>query len=205
PIVAINPDGQAGYWYSIEVTPASDGHLNTGPFDTAKSELVTPRWKHAVAFGFDIFSDAFVYVAGGQDGSGKVLGSVEASQFDLFGPPGPFHRLQQYGSASSPRVPDDLGTPRIGATLVRVGDDLFAIGGATQRSDTAAVVAGSKTVERARILGFGEMPSIAQPTMTAGTGLPDGAWYYRVSAVGPWGATLASPGRIPRTSGPRQV
>ena len=193
PVVAINPDGQTSYWFSIEITPSSDGHLNVGSFETAQNHLETARWKHAIQFGFDVFSDALVYVAGGQDAQGHVLGSVEVSRFDLFGVPGPFHHLEQFGGAANPRIANDLTVPREGATLVRAGASLFAIGGTTARSDTTAVVAASNAVERAEILGFGQMPGIKQPAAQPHTtGLPAGAWYYRVSAVGPWGEGLAS-------------
>ena len=70
PVVVINPDGQAAYYYSIEITPSSDGHLNTGPFETVQNGLETARWKHATQFGFDSFSNTFVYTAGGQDATG---------------------------------------------------------------------------------------------------------------------------------------
>src|SRR5262249_55622754 len=155
------------------------GHLNVGSFDTMQNQLETARWKHAVQFGFDVFSDALVYVAGGQSAQNTVLGSVEVSRFDLFGVPGPFHHLEQLGGAASPRIANDLGVPREGATLVRAGASLFAIGGTTARSDTTTVVAASNTVERAEILGFGQMPAVNQPTPQAQTqGLPRGAWYY---------------------------
>lgn len=193
PVVVINPDMQSAYWYSIEITPSSDGHLNTGSFQTENARLVVPRWKHAAQYGFDVFSDAFVYVAGGQDASNNVLGSVEYSQFDLFGTPGPFQVAMQYGDANNPRVENALGTPREGLTLVRVGKSMFAIGGTTQRSDTTTVVPASKVVERAEILSYDQMPAVKHPTAVASsTGLPQGSWYYRVSAVGPWGESLAT-------------
>ena len=193
PVVVINPDGQAGYFYSIEITPSSDGHLNTGPFETLANGLETPRWKHATQYGFDAFSNAFVYTAGGQDSTGAVLGSVEASQLDLFGTPGPFHHVEQYASATMPRVANNLGTPREGTTLVRVGKSLFSIGGTTVRSDVATPVAAAKTVERAQILSYAEMPGVKLPTQAVATGgLPVGSWYYRVSAIGPWGESLAT-------------
>ena len=192
PVVVINPDGQADYWFSIEITPSSDGHLNTGAFEIAQNRLVTARWKHAVQFGFDSFSNAIVYVAGGQDAAGMVLGSVEASVFDLFGTPGPFRRLQQFGDAQNPRVPNDLTVPREGSTLVRVGKSMFSIGGTTVRSDVTTPVAASTTVERAEILSYAQMPAIMKPTSVGTTGLPVGSWYYRVSAVGPWGESLAT-------------
>ena len=193
PVVVVNADGQTAYWFSVEVTPSSDGHLNVGAFETMSSRLETARWKHAVQFGFDVFSDALMYVAGGQGPENTVLGSVEVSRLDVFGVPGPFHHVEQFGGAAAPRVANDLTVPRAGATLVRAGASLFAIGGTTARSDTTAVVAASSAVERAEILGFGQMPAIRQPVPQPQTqGLPTGAWYYRVSAVGPWGESLAS-------------
>lgn len=191
PLVVVNPDGQSDYFYDIEITPSSDGHLNTGAWETTTNGLTTARWKHATQFGFDSFGNAFVYAAGGQDGAGAVLGSVEASHFDVFGTPGPFARVQQYGSPTMPRVNNDLTVPREGPTLVRVGKSLYSIGGTTMRSDTTTPVAASKVVERAEILSYAEMPAIKQPT-ASGTGLPLGSWYYRVSAVGPWGESLAT-------------
>lgn len=190
PVVVINPDDQSAYWYSIEVTPSSDGHLNTGAFEIQQNRLVTARWKHALEYGFDVYSDALAYVAGGQDANGNVLGSVEVSQFDLFGTPGPFRELEQYFGTTTPRRTNTLNTARGGSTLVRTGTTLWSIGGTTQRSDTTTVVPGSKVVERAEILGYGQMPAIAQPTQTSTTGLPVGSWYYRVSAIGPWGESL---------------
>lgn len=192
PVELINPDGQSSELFDLEVTSSSSGALNTGPFEEVANGLVVPRWKHAVQYGFDELSNAFVYVAGGQDANGNVLGSVEASQFDLFGTPGPFSTTQQYGGVLAPRVPNDLSAPREGLTLVRVGEALFAVGGSTSRSDTTTPVAAATTVERASILGSAEMPGLEQPTPLGGTGLPTGAWYYRVSAVGPWGESLAS-------------
>jgi hypothetical protein len=192
PVYVRNPDGQADTWYSIEITPSSDGHLNTGAFTTAANRLETGRWKHATQYGFGSFADAFVYAAGGQDAAGNVLGSVEVSQFDIFGTPGPFHHLEQYGGPTMPRVANDLNTPREGLTLLRTGKSMFAIGGAAARTDVTTPVAATKTVERAEILGYNQMPGIMQPVALGGTGLPTGAWYYRVSAVGPWGEGLAT-------------
>ena len=193
PVVVINPDQQSDYWYSIEITPSSDGHLNVGSFETAENRLETPRWKHAAQFGFDSYADAFVYVAGGQDASNNVLGSVEASQFNLFGTPGPFHHVEQYGGPTAPRVPNNLTVPREGSTLVRAGKTLFSIGGTTLRSDTTTVVAASKAVERAEILSYKQMAAVMLPSAVPMTqGLPLGSWYYRVSAIGPWGESLAT-------------
>lgn len=192
PVAVINPDGQADYFFSIEITPSSSGHLNTGPFVIQQSRLVTARWKHAVQFGFDSFSNSIVYAAGGQNAAGGVLGTVESSIFDIFGTPGLFQVTQQYRDASVPREANRLNVPREGLTLQRVGKTLFAIGGTTSRSDVATPVAASRTVELARILSYHEMPAIKRPTQSSTTGLPTGSWYYRVSAVGPWGESLAT-------------
>jgi hypothetical protein len=91
-----------------------------------------------------------------------------------------------------PRVPNDLAHGARGLTLQRVGKSMFAIGGTTSRSDVAMPVAGSDVVERAQILSYAEMPAIKNPTVTASTGLPLGSWYYRVSAIGPWGESLTT-------------
>src|SRR5207249_680655 len=107
----------------------------------------------------------------------NVLASVEASQLDIFGTPGPFHHVEQYSSSAVPRVANDLSTAREGTTLVRVGKSLFSIGGAAARTDVTSAVAAQKTVERAEILGYGQMPAIAQPQALGGAGLPTGAWY----------------------------
>ncbi|HSN30235.1 MAG TPA: hypothetical protein VLT45_28300, partial [Kofleriaceae bacterium] len=192
PVVVINPDGQSDYWYDIEITPSSSGHLNTGSWETETAQLVVPRYKHATQYGFDAFSNAYMYVAGGQDAAGHVLGSVEVSHFDLFGTPSAFSLAQQYGDPTNARIENDLATPREGLTLVRTGKSLFAIGGTTARGDTSTPVAASNVVERAEILGYDQMPAIQRPTASGTTGLPTGSWYYRVSAIGPWGESLAT-------------
>jgi hypothetical protein len=192
PIAVVNPDGQTATYFSVEITPSSDGHLNTGAFEVMTSKLVTGRWRHATAYGFDPFGNAYLYAVGGQDATGGVLGSVEVSQLGPFGTPGPFAHALQYGDVNAVRVANDLVVPRLGAALVRVGRDLFSIGGAVAATDGVTLVAASAVVERARILGFAEMPAIKLPHALGGTGLPEGTWYYQVAAVGPWGESLAS-------------
>ena len=192
PVAAINPDGQTAYWYDIEITPSSAGHLSSGSWETSPHRLETARYKHAAQFGFDAFANSFMYVAGGQDAAGNVLASVEVSQFDLFGTPGPFTHAVQYGGPATPRVANALTVAREGTTLVRVGKSMFSIGGTTTRSDSTTPVAASNVVERAEILGYNQMPAVKQPTVLGGAGLPLGSWYYSVSAVGPGGESLAT-------------
>ncbi len=192
PIAVFNPDGQADYFFSVEITPSSDGHLNTGAFEILDATLVTPRWRHATVHGFDAFGHAHLFVAGGQDGAGGVLGTVESSQLNVLGTPGPFRIAQQYGGLDALRVDNTLVEPRQGATLVRVGRDLFSIGGAAAATDVTDPVSASATVERARILSFEEMPAMRFPSALGGDGLPLGTWYYQVSAIGPWGESLGS-------------
>ncbi len=47
-------------------------------------------------------------------------------------------------------------------------------------------------MERARILGLDTRPKIDSSSWTDGGTLETGTWYYKVSAVGPWGESLAS-------------
>ncbi|HUH01839.1 MAG TPA: hypothetical protein VML75_07570 [Kofleriaceae bacterium] len=192
PIVVQNPDGQIAYFFSVEVRNSSDGHLTADAFEVVGETLLIPRWKHSTAKGFDAFSNGFFYVAGGQDAAGNVLGSVEISQVNIFGSVGPFRQAVQYGDSATPRVNNQLAVPRQGGTMVRVGRDLFSIGGATSRTDTSTTVAASSVVERSRILSYDEMAGAQLPTAQPGGSLPVGGWYYRVSALGPWGESLAT-------------
>ena len=196
PAVVQNPDGQLGHFFSIQVRNSSDGHLDT-EFDAVPETLQTARWKHALTFGFDAFANGYLYVVGGQDIDREVLGSVEISQVNVFGTVGPLRRALQFGDADAPRVANDLNVPRQGSTIVRVGRDLFSIGGAAETTDQSPasdeeIVVASDVVERARILSYDEMPGVRLPEERVGGSLPEGSWYYRVSAVGPWGESLAT-------------
>jgi hypothetical protein len=192
PVSVVNPDGQSDMFFAVMIANSSDGHLNDGPFETVAARLVTPRWKHGATFGFDAFGKAHLVVVGGQDGAGSVLGTTETSQLSIFGVPAPFSVAEQYGDATNPRVPNQLTTPRQGHALVRVGHDFFAIGGASTRTDTTTVVPALQTVERARMLSYDEKAPIKLPEKLGGAGLPRGAWYYQVAALGPWGEGLPS-------------
>ena len=197
PIVVINPDAQFDIYFAVEVRPSNDGHLDATDFEVIgdtpdEPSLLTARFKHGAEYGFDPFGNAYVYVVGGQDGAGGVLGDVEISQLTIFGYPSPFARAMQYQGAASPRVANTLPTPRQGLAAVRVGRTIFALGGATAPTDVTALVPASHKVESARILGYDEMPALRQPVAEAGGALPVGSWYYQVSAVGAWGESLPS-------------
>jgi serine/threonine protein kinase len=73
---------------------------------------------------------------------------------------------------------------------------LFALGGAaadTWEAAKAGAIPALKTVERARILGYENMPNLSLPVVSPVTvGLPKGSWYYQVSAVTPEGESLPS-------------
>jgi hypothetical protein len=192
PIAVMNPDGQTDYFFSVLVTNSSDGHLNGSDFKQLSSSLEQPRWRHAAEYGFDAFGRAHIYVAGGQGASGGVLDTVEMSELNVFGRPGPFSTTMQYLNADEPRVANTLSLPLQGAAMVRVGRDLFVLGGATTRTDIVAAVNASDVVQRARILGYEQMPSVKKPSFVKGEGLPNGTWFYRVSALGPWGEGLST-------------
>jgi hypothetical protein len=190
PVAVQNPDGQIDYYFSVAITPSSDGHLNTVDFEVLTSTLVRPRWKHASTFGFDAFSHSYLYVAAGQDKNGAVLDSVETSQLSIFGVPGPFFEGQQYLNPQTLRAPNTLVKARQGASLVRVGRELYLLGGAAAATDVADTVPALREVEHAHILGFDEVPGVRQPTAMLAGNLPVGSWYYQVSSIGSWGESL---------------
>jgi hypothetical protein len=192
PILVRNPDTQYDIFFNVEVRNNNSGHLDSSAFDVLTPTLATPRFKHGANFGFDAFGNAYLYAAAGQDGAGQVLDTVEYSQLDIFGNASPFAYARQYGGVQEPRVVNAINTPRQGATLVRVGRTMFLIGGAAASTDTTATVDALTDVEVARILSYAEMPAIQLPGGLGGDGLPTGSWYYRVSAVGPWGESLGT-------------
>ncbi len=138
----------------------------------------------------------YLYAIGGDTGAGgDVLDSVEVTQLSRFGELGPWRPVR-----------NPLGTPRVGATAVKVpifdpaGSPfvpaktyLYVLGG---HDDEGTVL---DTVERAVVLSADHAPVVtADPSTAAGT-LEAGTWYYKVSAVldagdpdNPGGETLAS-------------
>ncbi|MBN2360431.1 MAG: putative metal-binding motif-containing protein [Deltaproteobacteria bacterium] len=208
-----NPDGQFAIYYSMVVTPSSQGHLsefcNYREFDRNTCPSVSPgspwvlqtgRARHDSALGFDDLQNAYVYVVGGE-GSGGVsdyLASVEAAAITPFGLPGAFGYLMQTDPAGpGERTANDLKTARKNHQVVRVQNFIFVIGGTVDDSGQPKIDA---TVERARILGMESIPGFSGVGyLDANGSLPPGAWYYRVAAVTSEGEGLASRELIART------
>jgi hypothetical protein len=190
PILVRNPDRQLGSFDALEVTASADGMLHQGQFVELASTLVEARFKHGAVAAFDAGGRAFLYVAGGEGASGNVLGSVELAALDVRGDVGPFARALQADSYGT-RVENGLRQPREGLALVAAGRTLLAIGGSASPTNTTTTVTATRSVERARVLGGEEVPALQIPT-ASGSGLPVGAWYYQVSALGPWGEGLPS-------------
>jgi hypothetical protein len=200
PVEVINPDGQAGFYYVITLMNSSTCHLNVGSWETGTPTfpaLGTPRYLFAASTGCDEFGHAYLYAAGGLDSANGVIDTVEFSEVDLYGLPGPWSESVQYLDADHPRVTNTLGglsnpQGRSGLTMVRVGRHLYAIGGVTADSNITGAVNAVATVEHAAILGYETMPMAHLPTVEGNGGLPRGAWYYRASAIGSFGESLAS-------------
>jgi hypothetical protein len=201
-IEAINPDGQSGIYYYVMLTPSSDCHMQAAGSSWAgvANNLRAGRYLFASASGCDEFGHSFLYAAGGLDVSNTAVDSVEFSEVNLLGVPGPWSEAVQYLDAEHPRVTNTLGglsnpQGREGLTMIRVGRHLYAVGGAAANSNvnpgTTAVPA-LATTEHAFILGYETMPMAHLPTVAGTGGLPTGSWYYRVSAIGAFGEGLAS-------------
>ncbi|MFT3925979.1 MAG: MopE-related protein [Myxococcales bacterium] len=192
PLRVTNPDGQFDVYFAYSVSASSeaklDGFANTGV------NLAVGRYRLASAVGFDAASRGYIYVGGGIDASGNVLGNLEAVEVSGLGLNSAGSVLQQWGSAAQPRVSNNYVTARAGHSMVRVGRYLYALGGASANTHVATPsdAALLASVERAKILDFKEQPAIFTPQALGGSGLPLGNWYYRVSALGAWGESLPS-------------
>ncbi|MBW1809950.1 MAG: thrombospondin type 3 repeat-containing protein [Deltaproteobacteria bacterium] len=195
PVKVTNPDGQWDVFYLFSVTSSADGKLqdSDGWVVHPESLLQTGRWLHGSTIGFDIFGSGYVYVAGGSDAVGNPLDIVEYNQVSFFGIPGVFRYSQQFDGNT--RVANTLNFARSGVAVTRLGPYLFAVGG------TSDGLTALKTTEMAKILGMGTMPYLNRhPREDAGGQLPEGSWYYRVSAVTPDGESLPSQEAIARNA-----
>jgi hypothetical protein len=209
PIRVTNADGQYDTYYYWGSTPSSDAHLTE--FTVDGSTLMTPRWRHGSVEGFDPFLGSYLYTTGGESedtdaGTWYVLDDTEIMPVSIEGTLGTPWRAQQWnGVDHSDNV---LNTPRQGHAMVRADNWLFVLGGAPEgtawensneppndtdsdtSNDTTDALA---TVERARILGLETRPVITGHSLDTDSGaLESGIWYYRVSALGTWGESLAS-------------
>jgi hypothetical protein len=186
-VKVINPDGQWDIFYAFSVTSSADGKLqdSAGWTEVQESLLQTPRWSHGAAFGFDQFGSGYIYVIGGSDSTPEALRTVEYSQIRTSGKPGVFRYAEQFDGTT--HVNNQLNLARTGVAVVRIGPYLYAIAG----SDNGAT--GLTTIEMAKILGLDTVPYLNKHPKQSNVGeLPEGSWYYRVSAVGPWGEGLPS-------------
>ncbi len=201
PLWVINPDGRRDVLYSYDVTPSAAGHL--GDSELLDIELVTPRERMAVEVGHDDFGHLLVYVAGGIDVDRETRADVEIVQMDPTGALDVPWVAEQYLGPTTPRGPNLLSVPRASFALVRAGRWLFAIGGSDVDTNIESPVSSSlASIERAPILSYEEMPRDLVASVGTESGLPAGTWYYRVSALGPWGESLASnPYRIRHRGG----
>jgi len=169
------------------------GNLHTF---ASESTMSAGRRMLAAASARDDDGNYYLYAIGGDTGSGgTVLDSVEVTQLSRFGELGPWRPVR-----------NPLGTPRVGATAVKVpifdpaGSPfvpiktyLYVLGG---QDDGGTVL---DSIERAVVLSADHAPVVtADPSSADGT-LEAGTWYYKVSAVldagdpdNPGGETLAS-------------
>ncbi|MBN2493341.1 MAG: thrombospondin type 3 repeat-containing protein [Deltaproteobacteria bacterium] len=178
-----NPDGQWDVYYVFSLTSSADGKLE-GEWEVSSSTLLGPRYLHGATHGFDVYGSGYVYAAGGTDADGAVLDTVEFMQVSVFGRPGFFQLSEQFDGTG--HSANRLRVPRTALALVGIGPYLFAVGGS---SDGAA---GLQTVEMARILGIATVPYLNRHPAAVQGSLPQGSWYYRVSAVMPSGESLPS-------------
>lgn len=162
----------------------------------AGSTLQVARRGLAASNGAPTRTSRYIYAIGGDDGTlaaANTLTSVEAAQLDRFGAPGAWFTL-----------PLDLPEGRSFAAATRVGDFVYLSGG-----HSGAEVA--TTIWRANVLDPLFVPDINNVDLDfdeAEVGIPQGVYYYRVSAVmsptnaaNPGGETLASDPQAVRAPG----
>ncbi|MFC1654417.1 thrombospondin type 3 repeat-containing protein [Myxococcota bacterium] len=196
PVKVVNPDGQWDVYYLFSLTSSAEGKLEDNWALHPASALKTGRWRHGATWGFDIFKNGYIYVAGGSDQSGLALDSVEYAGVSLFGVPGVWNVPEQFDPNTGTHVPNVLNFPRTGVAVAHVGPYIYAVGG------SADGLTAQTTTEMAKILGISEIPYLNRhPKADPAGNLPVGAWYYKVSAVLPDGESLASHEAIARDAG----
>ncbi len=174
-----NADGSYWEYSALGITTSSE---NLEPM-VFVSSMATPRRAPAVVTARATTTAQFLYALGGDSGSASgALGTIEAAPLDPYG---------VLGSWRS--IPGGLAAPRTLATAVRAGQFLYLAGGNDGNGPVSSVL-------RARVLAPQDAPALDDLTLDLGaTGLTNGVWYYRVSAVksaadpdNPGGETLPS-------------
>ncbi len=194
PVKVVNPDGQWDVFYLFSLTSSAEGKLEDNWASHPESTLVVPRWRHGGTYGFDAWGSGYIYIAGGSDGAGNALDTVEIAPVSVYGLPGTWKLARQFDGTT--HAVNRLTVPRTGVALVHIGPYLYAVGGS---SDGAT---GLTTTEFARILGVDTIPYLRKhPRPAAGGSLPEGSWYYRVSAVTADGEGLPSQEAVARRAG----
>lgn len=143
------------------------------PFETGLPALATARVAPAMVAGRATDAARFLYVLGGDTGGASLaIASVEAAPLGPDGEVGAFTALRPA-----------LLAPRTLAGAVRVGRDIYVVGGANADGTIA-------TVERAHVLDPMEVPDVLD--VSIGDGALAGTHAYQVSATGPEGESLPS-------------
>ncbi|HEY6038775.1 MAG TPA: IPT/TIG domain-containing protein [Kofleriaceae bacterium] len=167
---------------------SGSGNLGTWTQSTASAsdpvqQLPAARTRLGAVAGHVTAQARFLYQVGGDDGTiANASSAVVSTQLD------PVGNLLGWTAQRNAMV-----SARTGAAVIRIGQFIYAIGGA----DGAAALA---TVERARILDPLDVPTVPTIDLTpSATGLAAGTWVYRVTGVraatyasDPGGETLPS-------------
>ena len=194
PVKVTNPDGQWDIYYLFSITSSAEGKLDENWVSHLESTLQTPRYRHDATHGFDVFRSGYIYAIGGSDEGAVPLDSVEYTQVSVYGLPGVWRQAEQFDGTG--HVPNLLTAARTGVSVAGIGPYVYAIGGSSDAS------AGLMTAEVARILGIDTIPYLSRHANSNPNGsLPQGSWYYRVSAVTDAGEGLASQEAIARDAG----
>ena len=195
PVWVTNPDGREDVYNAYNATSSAAGHWNDPFLIIEGADMLTGRERHDMVYGCDVYGNTYMYLVGGITGGNTVLDDVEISEVSMLGDPAPWQQSYQYQDAANPRIVNRLTTARHGLAVV-VGHHkwLYAMGGASQDTNviTPPVVDAESSIERAFVLAYDTMPGPRMPILHGGGGLPFGTWYYRVSAIGSWGESLAN-------------
>ena len=200
PVWVTNPDDRNDVYYSYHATTGQGRQIHQDNLQTLDINLNIARERHGSVNGFDIYGGGHMYTAGGISGDNTVLDSVEAAEVNMFGSVGFWKYPLQWAECddihheANCRRQVKLNEPRQGLAMTRHRNFLYALGGSSTDTNVypLPVATERSSIEQSRILAFDTMPGIQTPTVISGTGLPFGTWFYRVSAIGPWGESLAS-------------